>query len=393
MQDPDPIASLSALAFIEEFTRQVSSHKLVLSIDWWKKTLELISESWVSIHSTHRSLAIAIPGNMSISTLLGLDIRLRGFLVATLMRLGTDQSADVRDSVCGTIGVFCSAKQTNDSDLDLAVETKSKGNFDIDQGVNDVNEQPSPVDQMDIIFKKDCFDLLNALLQDPIGKVRTRAAWALGNLLDSIIPNPSVNSEIDSSLFDFPAVFDSLSKSLAEDKMKTHQLRAIQMILKLYTPTIQQRKKTIANIVKLLEKGAFKSRWNACLALSGFMCFGIDESMVKGLISCISCSNFKVRGTALVAIGSIPNIELYQTEKRSYNEVIELFLNGILGGFTGDGPFMDGFCRSVENLLKHFVELGAFEKENRLKELKANIEKLILEVDVPLKSAFDSLGT
>ncbi|XP_053609751.1 HEAT repeat-containing protein 6 [Plodia interpunctella] len=182
----------------------------------------------------------------------------------------------------------------------------------------------------DICFVSDCGENILRALAEPTLVVRTKAAWALGNLSDALVLNME-EPEIDN-------VDDDLLRRLLEvsvqcagdnDKVKMSATRGLGNFLRLITSDFLSRNTQIkalceSAIEKLLECSCkvsnMKVRWNACYALGNamkneylFTCFsGWQRQVFPSLCTlCLECKNLKVRINAAVALRAPSTREHY----------------------------------------------------------------------------------
>ncbi|OWR52475.1 eg:34f3.4 protein [Danaus plexippus plexippus] len=172
----------------------------------------------------------------------------------------------------------------------------------------------------DICFVSDCGENILRALAEPTAVVRTKAAWALGNLSDALVLNmedPDIDDIDDDLLLRLLEV--SVRCADDNDKVKMSATRGLGNLLRLIKNKNIQRYpqlKTLCQtaIEKLLDcacKGTnMKVRWNACHALGNSMknddlfTTKLPTGKVFPKLCTLTqdCKNLKVRITAAVAL-------------------------------------------------------------------------------------------
>ncbi|KAL4715902.1 hypothetical protein ACJJTC_013202 [Scirpophaga incertulas] len=173
----------------------------------------------------------------------------------------------------------------------------------------------------DIYFVSDCGENILRALAEQTLVVRTKGAWALGNLSDALVLNMEEP--------DMDGIDDELLRRLLEvsvqcagdnDKVKMSATRGLGNFLRLINKDIilrdpQMKTLTENAIEKLMDCACkvanMKVRWNACYAIGNamknehlFTCFnGWQRTVFTNLCSlCQECKNLKVRINAAVAL-------------------------------------------------------------------------------------------
>ncbi|CAH0398322.1 unnamed protein product [Chilo suppressalis] len=173
----------------------------------------------------------------------------------------------------------------------------------------------------DICFVSDCGENVLRVLAEPTLMVRTKAAWALGNLSDALVLNmeePDLECVDDDLLLRLMEV--SVQCAGDNDKVKMSAMRSIGNFLRLIKNEhiqFNQQMKTLCEtaIGKLLDCACkvtnMKVRWNACYAMGNamknghlFTCFtGWQRQVFPSLCTLTQdCKNLKVRINAAVAL-------------------------------------------------------------------------------------------
>ncbi|KAI8379388.1 armadillo-type protein [Radiomyces spectabilis] len=194
-------------------------------------------------------------------------------------------------------------------------------------------------------------DIITAVLEQMMDKsllVRVRASWAQGNLCDAMVLQRT------SEEFCFPewisvGVWRSImttatNASMDNDKLRSNAVRAMGSLLQI-TPkeyfadgrNMQLIKSAMGELIKNMETGALKTRWNACHAASnllknedypiGYMSDGGMYQWTEGFYHALvhslnSCKNFKVRINSCLALATPTKREFYG-DQRLFNKTVE----------------------------------------------------------------------
>ncbi|XP_004480055.2 HEAT repeat-containing protein 6 [Dasypus novemcinctus] len=183
-----------------------------------------------------------------------------------------------------------------------------------------------PCLRQDVIFVADTANAILMSLQDKSLNVRTKAAWSLGNLTDTLIvnmetPDPSFQEEF-SGLLLLKMLRSAIEASKDKDKVKSNAVRALGNLLHFLQPS-HIEKPRFAEIIEeaiqalistVLIEAAMKVRWNACYAMGNVFknpalplgTAAWTSQAYNALTSVVtSCKNFKVRIKSATAL-SIP---------------------------------------------------------------------------------------
>ncbi|KAJ2949139.1 hypothetical protein O0L34_g6080 [Tuta absoluta] len=184
--------------------------------------------------------------------------------------------------------------------------------------------------RQDIGFVSDCGENILRALAEPTLVVRTKAAWALGNLSDALVLNidDSEADEIDDDLL-LRLLEVSIHCATDNDKVKMSATRGLGNLLRIINKeTILRNAKMKplceAAIAKLMECACkvsnMKVRWNACYAMGNamkngdlFTCFSNWQNQVFPSLSTLAqeCKNLKVRINAATALRAPSTREQY----------------------------------------------------------------------------------
>ncbi|KAI8082570.1 armadillo-type protein [Gilbertella persicaria] len=173
-------------------------------------------------------------------------------------------------------------------------------------------------------------DMIKAILlhkEDKTILVRVRISWSIANLCDALVLE-SVHPDFElREYMDTPEWIDILNISIAaldHEKLKSNAVRAIGSLLRLTpqpyyanTRIMALVKQAVHGLIKHIESGLLKTRWNACHATSNMLSnpfFPIGYIEGGGLYpwthtlytalmhALVACKNFKVRINACRAL-------------------------------------------------------------------------------------------
>lgn len=217
----------------------------------------------------------------------------------------------------------------------------------------------------DIGFVSDCGEnILRALAESSL-VVRTKGAWALGNLSDALVLNvddPEIDDIDDRLLLRLLEV--SIQCAADNDKVKMSAMRGLGNILRIIKQNNLQRDPQFrvlceAAIGKLLDCACkvsnMKVRWNACYAMGNamknddlFTCFSGWQSQVFPNLCSLTrdCKNLKVRINAAVALRA-------PTTRAQYGELFPLVWRGVMAAME-NAANVDDFTeyRHKDNLIE-----------------------------------------
>ncbi|KAJ8722117.1 hypothetical protein PYW08_004519 [Mythimna loreyi] len=205
----------------------------------------------------------------------------------------------------------------------------------------------------DICFVSDCGENILRALAEPTLVVRTKAAWALGNLCDALVLNvedPECDDIDDALLVRLLEV--SIQCALDNDKVKMSATRGLGNLLRLIKNENLVRNtqlKTLCEtaIGKLLDCACkvnnMKVRWNACYAMGNamkneqlFTCFSGWQNQVYSSLCTLTkeCKNLKVRINAATALRA-------PSARAHYAEHYALVWRGILAAMENTADVDD----------------------------------------------------
>ncbi|XP_056140684.1 HEAT repeat-containing protein 6 isoform X2 [Lampris incognitus] len=178
----------------------------------------------------------------------------------------------------------------------------------------------------DVMFVADTANTILTALEDRSPNVRTKAAWSLGNLTDTLIVNMErIGERFQEELSDMlllKMLQSATRASTDKDKVKSNAVRALGNLLNFLrygqlTRSAFQRplEDAVRALVKTVQSEAtMKVRWNACYALGNAFrnpALPLDSAPWSvdafSALCCVvtSCKNFKVRIKSAAAL-SVP---------------------------------------------------------------------------------------
>uniref|UniRef100_UPI00398F50B1 HEAT repeat-containing protein 6 n=1 Tax=Pristiophorus japonicus TaxID=55135 RepID=UPI00398F50B1 len=195
--------------------------------------------------------------------------------------------------------------------------------------------------RQDVMFVADTANAILTSLDDKSLNVRTKAAWSLGNLTDTLIANMESMGlgfqEEFSDVLLLKMLESATHASSDKDKVKSNAVRALGNLLHFLQPhhiSKPQFKPGIEESIQALirtvqSEATMKVRWNACYALGNMFknpaipldsapwaaqAFSALTSVVK------TCKNFKVRIKSATAL-SIPNTRERYGDSKQFCEI------------------------------------------------------------------------
>ncbi|XP_028278203.1 HEAT repeat-containing protein 6 [Parambassis ranga] len=177
----------------------------------------------------------------------------------------------------------------------------------------------------DVMFVADTANTILAALDDRCTNVRTKAAWSLGNLTDTLVINMErVGVDFQEELSDMLLlkILQAATRGAADkDRVKCNAVRAIGNLLHFLCQTQMSRavfqgplEDAVHALVKTVQSEAvMKVRWNACYALGNAFrnpALPLDSALwshnaFSALCNVVtSCKNFKVRIKSAAALAA-----------------------------------------------------------------------------------------
>ncbi|RUS23174.1 armadillo-type protein [Endogone sp. FLAS-F59071] len=331
LADADPSIRTAALTFTEAYTKALSElvvekNDLASHGSWWDEALDrYIQQCSEDKFAPVRALACDCLSNMPTEIFVGLTKNRQRLCVVLLLGLASDDDGNVRAAACRALGVFILFQ--------------------------DLREDP--------LFITDMAMAVLLQLADKNVLVRVRASWALGNLCDALVlqKNEKSAANVSESLSQdlwLEIVRVSLAISSDNDKLKPNGVRALGSIMCVGPKEYISRdngllmKEVVVGLIKNIDAGSLKVRWNACHAASNML---LNPDLPLGMIphpatgqmylapwtvplydsllkSLRQCKNFKVRINAALALASPPRRGNFG-DARMYARIVETVVEAI----------------------------------------------------------------
>uniref|UniRef100_A0A4W3IK34 HEAT repeat-containing protein 6 n=1 Tax=Callorhinchus milii TaxID=7868 RepID=A0A4W3IK34_CALMI len=195
--------------------------------------------------------------------------------------------------------------------------------------------------RQDVMFVADTANAVLTSLDDKSLNVRTKAAWSLGNLTDTLIANMYVHrfsaGEEFSDLLLLKMLRSATHASNDKDKVKSNAVRALGNLLHFlqlnhiakpqFQPVIEDSIQALIRTVQ--SEATMKVRWNACYALGNMfknpalpLASAAWASQAFGALTWVvkTCKNFKVRIKSAMAL-SVPTRREQYGSRQQYAEI------------------------------------------------------------------------
>ncbi|KAG0200139.1 HEAT repeat-containing protein 6 [Mortierella sp. NVP41] len=361
IEQDDSRVRTAGLLFLEEFAKSGSSAPHPSTSDWWKDILERhILKVFTEESSSFKALGCDCISLISADAFSGLPNRLEVLIMSLVLGTAMDENPSARAAACRAIGVF-------------------------------------------ILFpslREDCtlvVDMANTVLdmcRDPNLAVRVRASWAVGNLGDSLVllksnGQDSVLEEALTLSLWTKIMRTALAVCQDNEKMKSNGIRAIGGLLRVTFEGILERernslvKEAVYALIKHMEQGSLKGRWNACYAMQNALLnpafpigstagtsYAPDSDMVSwtkdvygALLQAIQQSkNFKVRINACAAL-AVPKTRAKFGDQALFRNIVQVLMTAVqnldneqgqheFGEFQYRGQLETKLLRCLDHLLQ-----------------------------------------
>ncbi|KAG2182672.1 hypothetical protein INT44_005652, partial [Umbelopsis vinacea] len=272
------------------------------TLDWWTTVIEqYIQKTTQDSDYQVRALACDCMSVISQETFEAMNPRRQRLCISLLVPLAEDEHADVRAAACHALGV-------------LVV---------------------FPSLREDPMFTSDVALAMLEQMEDKSLFVKVRASWTLANLCDALVLEQQSNSDFNINDILSLELWCKVTAAAAgaandNDKLKSNGVRALGSVTRIaplkYLDSLPGRRciePIMGAMIKNIESGTLKARWNACHAAGNILRnsnFPIGsnrwtvpfyEALLKSLRQ---CKNFKVRIHACAALGSSTQKSQYGTE-------------------------------------------------------------------------------
>ncbi|KAF9166409.1 HEAT repeat-containing protein 6 [Actinomortierella ambigua] len=323
--EEDDRVRTAGISFLEEFAKAGSGASPPLSAGWWKDTMEKLVLKIVNDNNpTIRALGCDCFSHMSSLVFDELPTRLEMVLLSLVLGATKDESALVKAASCKTLGVFI---------LFPSLRT-------------------------DHSFVMDMTSAALELCKDTNLTVRMRASWAVGNLCDAFVLLKTEGQEgILSEVLTLSTWTDVMQASLAicqdNEKLRSNGVRAIGGLLRVTVEGILERERhslvrdAMEILVKNIEQGTLKGRWNACHAVQNVLMnddfpiglttgtiYACESDLVSwtepvygALLNAVRQSkNFKVRINACAAL-TVPKRRIKYGHRTMFRELVHVLMD------------------------------------------------------------------
>ncbi|KAF9995871.1 HEAT repeat-containing protein 6 [Entomortierella chlamydospora] len=357
----DPRVRSAGLMFLDEYSKAGAVATKPLTSEWWKDAMERhILKAFTEENTSIKALGCDCISNLSSDAFSGLPSRLEMSIMSLVLGTALDEHPSARAAACRAIGVFIlfpSLREDSTHAVDLA-------------------------------------STVLGLCQDPNLNVRVRASWAVGNLCDSLVllktsDQEHVLDEILTLSLWTRIIKTALMICQDHEKLKSNGIRAIGGLLRVTFEGILERerhslvKDAVYALIKHMEQGSLKGRWNACYAMQNVLLnphfpigstagtsYALDSDMVSwtrdvysALLQAIQQSkNFKVRINACAAL-AVPKTRAKYGDQAMVRKMIQVLMAAVqnldeeqvehaYGEFQYRGQFESKLLRCLDHLLQ-----------------------------------------
>ncbi|KAJ3047828.1 HEAT repeat-containing protein 6 [Rhizophlyctis rosea] len=375
LSDGKDVIRAASMKMLEQFAHGCSA-EAVVEPAWWESILDRyvqrgVADPFYAVRSLSCDWLSHIPSDVfaTFSTK-------RQFACLTLaLGMVQDDDPTVRAAACRTLGVYVA--------------------------------YPVILDDQDMLFLIDVATTIPQYVSDPNLNVRIRASWALANLCDAFIGigqrDESVSLE-DAGLGEgliLEMVRAGLGAAKDNDKCRSNGVRALGNIVRICPVVFLNKeaerlvKEVVLVVLKNVDSGTVKARWNACYALTNMLKhphFPIGRTswtnqVYESLLQAMKkCKNFKVRIGAAGALSVPGKVEMFGEPVGRGKSVLKGVMRGVVEAMEGVDDLEDvgfGEVKYREQLrdqlarsFAHLLELlGSEDVSEDVKQLVVRIEK------------------
>lgn len=311
--------SAASFKFAEAYASAIGSKDKIQQSDvmWWQTMMEKYLQQACSDEvAAVRAAACDCFASMSKDIFEQYHYRYQRLAVTLLFSLSADSDSSVRAAACRALGVFVLFPSLREDPMFVSDMTKA------------------------ILLQKEEKTIL----------VRVRASWAIGNLCDALVLE---SEKPEFSLREFMSTTEwievlstATSGSLDNDKLRSNAVRAIGSLLRVTPKEYYENTRIMSlirnamdGLVKNIESGSLKTRWNACHATSNMLTnvhfpigfvkgiggiYPWTHTLYQALVqSLLDCKNFKVRINACLAMTT-------PTKEDQYGDKLPVIIKSIL---------------------------------------------------------------
>ncbi|KAG0197753.1 HEAT repeat-containing protein 6 [Mortierella sp. GBA30] len=349
------------LLFLEEYSKSSVSVNNPLPSEWWNDILERhVLKAFAEENPSTKALGCDIISNIIPDAFNTLPDRLKMLIMSLVLGTALDENATVRAAACHAIGVFI---------LFPSIREDSTHAVDMASTVLD-------------------------MCRDPNLTVRVRASWAVGNLCDSmVLLKTSGQDDTLQEILTLPLwtkiMRTALMISQDHEKIKSNGIRAIGGLLRVTFEGIMERerhslvKEAVYALIKHMEHGSLKGRWNACYAMQNVLLNvdfpigstqGTSYAMVSDTVSWTNdvynallqaiqqSKNFKVRINACAAL-TVPKTRAKYGDRAMFRTMVQVLMKAVrnldeeqgeheFGEFQYRGQLETKLLRCLDHLLQ-----------------------------------------
>ncbi|KAF9946602.1 HEAT repeat-containing protein 6 [Mortierella alpina] len=357
----DPRISSAGLLFLEEYAKSGVNAKDPLTSEWWNDILERhILKAFAEDNPAIKALGCDCISIITSDSFNALPNRLGMLILSLVLGTALDDNTTVRAAACRAIGVFI---------LFPAFRENPTHAVDMASTVLD-------------------------LCRDSNLAVRVRASWAVGNFCDAMVLLKTGDHEnVLEDILTLPLWTKVMRTALMicqdHEKLKSNGIRAIGGLLRVTYEGILERerhslvKEAVYALIKHMEHGSLKGRWNACYAMQNVLSnpdfpigstygtsYAMDSDSVSwtndvygALLQAIQQSkNFKVRINACAAL-TVPKTRAKYGDQAMVRKMVQVLMSAVknldeeqgeheFGEFQYRGQLETKLLRCLDHLLQ-----------------------------------------
>ncbi|KAI9011420.1 hypothetical protein BC832DRAFT_550660 [Gaertneriomyces semiglobifer] len=307
-KDPKEAIRAAALKFLEQYTHsrsELAATPQPSDMDWWCEMLDrYIPVGTQDPFYAVRALACDCMSHIPAAIFEQMPAKRQYGCYAVALGLLQDEDYNVRASACGALGAYVM--------------------------------MPSAID--DVLFLADVASSLPAAMEDPNLSVRIRGSWAIANLCDAFARISEKNDTVDVLVTEGGVTTDvyvqlmrtGVAAAKDNDKCRSNGVRALGNIIRACPKSVlaAERERAIKNaveaVLKNVDSGSVKTRWNSCHALTNMLrvtgfpigTASYTASVYNALTKALNSKNFKVRISAAAALAAPKTLTCYGRDEQ-----------------------------------------------------------------------------